>query len=185
MAEMTRAAHRLPPAPDETRKGDLLLDSMTALFTDDYAAGTAITQRAVRAFRSDELTVEEGLRWLWLASSEAAELWDDESWSILSARHVDMARTTGALSVLPLTLHSSAVAHVLAGELDAAASLVAELDAVQQATGTTPAPDGALTLAAWRGREQEVGDLIEARLNEVVARGEGAWVLATQWARAV
>jgi DNA-binding CsgD family transcriptional regulator len=185
MAEMTRAAHRLPPAPDETRKGDLLLDSMTALFTDDYAAGTAIRQRTVRAFRSDELTVEEGLRWLWLASSEAAKLWDDESWSVLSARHVDMARAAGALSVLPLTLHSRAVAHVFAGELDAAGALVAELDAVQQATGTTLAPYGGLALAAWRGREQAVGDFIAATMDEVVARGEGAWVLIMQWARAV
>ena len=117
--------------------------------------------------------------------SEAAKLWDDESWSVLSARHVEMARAAGALSVLPLTLHSQAVAHVLAGELDAAASLVAELDAVQQATGTTLAPYAALGLAAWRGREQEVGDLIEATLADVVARGEGAGRLATQWAMAV
>jgi hypothetical protein len=146
--------------------GDLLLEGLTVLLTDGYAAATSLRQRAVRAFRSDDLTVDEGLRWLWLASSDAAELWDDESWSVLSARHVDMARATGALSVLPLTLHSQAVAHVLAGELDAAASLVAELDAVQQATGTTLAPYAALALAAWRGHEREVVDLIEATLNE-------------------
>src|SRR5204862_1532099 len=88
-------------------------------------------QRAVRAFRSADLTVEEGLRWLWLASSEAAEVWDDDSWSVLSARHIDMARAAGALSVLPLTLHSRAVAHVLAGDLDSAPSPGAERDAVQ------------------------------------------------------
>jgi DNA-binding CsgD family transcriptional regulator len=165
--------------------GDLLLDSLTALFTDGYAAATPIRQRAVRAFRSEDLTVEEGLRWLWLASSEAAEVWDDESWTLLSARHVDMARAAGALSVLPLTLHSRAVAHVLAGELDAAASLVAELDTVRQATGTTLAPYGALVLAAWRGREQDFGDLVAAKLNDVAARGEGAGVRVAQWARAV
>jgi DNA-binding CsgD family transcriptional regulator len=183
-AEVARAARRLPPAPRQSRS-DLLLDSLTALFTDGYAAATPIRQRAVRAFRSHDLTVEEGLRWLWRASSDAAELWDDESWFVLSARHVDIARAAGALSVLPLTLHSRAVAHVLAGELDAAASLVAELDAVQQATGTTLAPYAALALAAWRGRDQEVGDLIEAALDEVVARGESIGVLITQWARAV
>jgi DNA-binding CsgD family transcriptional regulator len=185
VAKAVRAARRVPPAPSRSRMGDLLLDSMTALFTDGYAAATPIRQRAVRAFRSDDLTVEEGLRWLWLASSEAAEVWDDENWSVLSARHVDMARATGALSLLPLTLHSRAHAHVLAGELQAAASLVAELDAVQQATGTTLAPYGALALAAWRGREQEVGDLIEATKDEVVARGEGVGVLLMQLARAV
>jgi DNA-binding CsgD family transcriptional regulator len=56
---------------------------------------------------------------------------------------------------------------------------------VQKATGTTLAPYGALGLAAWRGREPGVGDLIEATLDEVVARGEGAGRLATQWARSV
>jgi DNA-binding CsgD family transcriptional regulator len=74
---------------------------------------------------------------------------------------------------------------VMAGELDAAASLVAELDAVEQATGTTLAPYAALTLAAWRGREEEVVDLLEAKLAEVVARGEGSGVWVAQWARAV
>jgi DNA-binding CsgD family transcriptional regulator len=165
--------------------GDLLLDSLTALFTDGYVVAAPIRQQAVRAFRSDDLTVEEGLRWLWLASSEAAELWDDEGWSVLSARHVDMARAAGALSMLPLTLHSQAIVHVFAGELDAAASLVAELDAVQKATGTTLAPYGALGLAAWRGREQEFVDLIDATLAEVVARGEESGVEIAQWARAV
>src|SRR5205814_6418409 len=43
----------------------------------------------------------------------------------------------------------------------------------------------ALALAAWRGHEPEVIDLIETRLAEVVARGEGIGVLITQWARAV
>ena len=179
------AARRLPPAPTRSRVVDLLLDSMTALYTDGYAVAKPIRQRAVRAFRSDDLTVEEGLRWLWLASLEAAELWDDEGWSVLSARHVEMARAAGAFSVLPLTLQTQAVVHVFAGELDAAASLVAELDAVEQATGTTLAPYAALTLAAWRGREQELVDLLDAKLGEVVARGESAGVHIAQWARAV
>jgi DNA-binding CsgD family transcriptional regulator len=87
--------------------------------------------------------------------------------------------------VLPLTLHSQAVAHVLAGELDAAASLLAELDTVEQATGMSLAPYAALALAAWRGHESEVVHLIEATLDEIVARGEGVGVLITQWARAV
>src|SRR5207248_1757573 len=114
----------------------------------------------------EDLTVEEGLRWLWLASSDAAELWDDESWSVLSARHVDMARAAGALSVLPLTLHSQAVAHVLAGELDAAASLVAELDAVQPA-------------AARADQTELAADAFE-RLEAITRVGGTDWALGIQ-----
>lgn len=181
---VAQAARQLPPAPGRSRV-DLLLEGMTALFTNGYAVAVPIRQRMVRAFRSDDLTVEEGLRWLWIASVDAAELWDDESWSALSARHVGMARAAGALSVLPLTLHSQAVVHVFAGELDAAASLVAELDVVCQATGTNLAPYAALVLAAWRGRERAFADLLEAKLAEVVTRGEESGVEIAQWARAV
>jgi DNA-binding CsgD family transcriptional regulator len=164
---------------------DLLLDSLIALATDGYAAAMPTRQRAVRAFRSDGLTAEEGLRWLWLASSEAAELWDDEGWAVLAGRHVAMARAAGALSVLPLTLHSRAVAHVLAGELDAAAALVAELDAVCHATGTALAPYAAMARAAWRGREPEFTGLLDATLADVVARGETIGLLIANWSTAV
>jgi len=181
VADVARAAGRLPP-PARRSHASLLLDSMTALYTDGYAAAVPVRQRAVRAFRSDDLTAEEGLRWLWIASTEACVLWDDEGWTDLSARHVDMARAAGALTVLPLTLHSRAVAHAFAGELEAAASLVAELEAVQQATGTTLAPYGALGLAAWRGRQHEVGEVVEAALDRSPT---SVVLLITQWARAM
>jgi DNA-binding CsgD family transcriptional regulator len=184
VAEIARAARRLPAAPETSRMG-LLADGMTARFADGYAAAVPLRQRAVRAFRGDELGPEEGLRWLWLASTLACVLWDDESWAVLAERHVELARAAGALSVLPLTLNSRVVAHVLAGELDVAASLAAELEAVQQATGTTLAPYGALGLAAWRGREREARERIEAALDEVPARDAPTLLLIAQWARAV
>jgi DNA-binding CsgD family transcriptional regulator len=139
----------------------------------------------VSAFRSDELTEEEELRWLWRAQADAADLWDDESWVVLSTRHLELARAAGALTALAPTLHSRAVAHVLAGELGAAALLVAELNAVQQATGMTLGPYAALTLAAWRGHVQDVGELIDSTLDALVARGEGIAVMLVQLARAV
>jgi DNA-binding CsgD family transcriptional regulator len=184
-AAVSHAVRQLPPPPGGPGLVDLLLDATAARFTDGYADGVPVRQRAVRAFRTRDLTVEEGLRWLWLASSEAAELWDDESWAILVARHVDIARAAGALGALPLTLHSRAVAYVLAGELAAAASLVAELDAVQQATGTVLAPYAALTLTAWRGRAAEFGALLDTTLGAIAARGETTGMLVAQWAQAV
>jgi DNA-binding CsgD family transcriptional regulator len=184
-AEVAQAARRFQSASHPSCKGDLLLHGLTVRFTDGCAVAAPIEQSMLRAFRSDDLTVEEGLRWLWLASATAADLWDDESWSILSAHHVNMARASGALSELPLALNSRAVVHVFAGEFDAAGSVVQELNAVQQATGTNLAPYGALGLAAWRGREQEADDLIEATVGDVVSRGEGIGVTITQWAKAL
>jgi DNA-binding CsgD family transcriptional regulator len=184
-AEVAQAARRLPPASHRSTRGDVLLEGLTVLFTDGYEVAMPLQQRALRAFLDDDLTVEEGLRWLWLASAVAADVWDYESWSVLSARHEQMARASGALSELPLALNSRAVVLLFAGDLDAAASVVQELNAVQQATGMDLAPYGELGLAAWRGRELPASDLIEAAMGDVVPRGEGIGVTNTQWSKAL
>jgi hypothetical protein len=44
---------------------------------------------------------------------------------------------------------------LFAGDLTAAASLIDEVQAVTEATGSNPAPYGAVALAAMRGREAE------------------------------
>ena len=185
LLEVAQAARQAPPPPPQPRKGDMLLNGLAVLFTDGYPAAMPLSKRALQAFCSEDITVEEGLRWLWLASVTAADLWDDESWYVLSNRHVKIAREAGALSELPLALNSRVYVHMFAGELAAAASLVEEVQAVREATGSNLAAYGALGLAAWRGREGEAGNLIEASMREVVPRGEGIGVTVTQWASAL
>jgi hypothetical protein len=185
LLEVAQAARQAPPPPPQPRKGDMLLNGLAVLFTDGYPAAMPLSKRALQAFCSEDITVEEGLRWLWLASVTAADLWDDESWYVLSNRHVKIAREAGALSELSLALNSRVYVHIFAGELAAAASLVEEVQAVREATGSNLAAYGALGLAAWRGREGEAGDLIEASMREVVPRGEGIGVTVTQWASAL
>jgi len=74
--------------------------------------------------------------------------------------------------VLPLAASSLVGVHLYAGELDRAASLVEEVEAVTEATGSHLAPYGALLLAAWQGREAEASAVVEASIKEVVSRGE-------------
>ena len=65
--------------------------------------------RSALAAFGDGMPAEEELHWLWLACVAAAiRDWDDERWDVLSARHVQLARDTGALSELPLALTSRA-----------------------------------------------------------------------------
>ena len=71
------------------------------------------------------------------------------------------------------------------GDLDAAASLVAEAETVAEATGSQLASQGAIALAAWRGHEAEASALIQDSRQEVERRGEGLWLIATEWASAV
>ncbi|GAA4706158.1 ATP-binding protein [Phytohabitans rumicis] len=182
--EMVRAV-RAAPRPTRDRPGDLLLDSRAALLTDGYEAFVPLAKATLSAFRMQDASEASELPWLWLAAVTAADTWDDESWSILTARHVQAARDVGALSELPLALNSLVVVRLFAGERAAAASLVAEVKAIGEATGRGLAPYGALALAAWRGDEAEAVPLIEASMADVVARGEDTGVMVTHWARSL
>jgi hypothetical protein len=57
----------------------------------------------VRAFGSDDLTLDEAIRFAWLAACAATDLWDDRNWDVLTRRHLDAIRSIGALSVLPVS----------------------------------------------------------------------------------
>jgi DNA-binding CsgD family transcriptional regulator len=63
-------------------------------------------------------------------------------------------------------------------------SLAAEAEAVVEATGSHLSPRTSITLANWRGRDAEALELIQAREQEVLERGEGLWVVANEWGSA-
>ena len=182
--EAAQAARAAPPSPQRPRAPDLLLDGLAVLLTQGYSAGTPMLRRALSAFCRQDISIEQGLRWHWLVCRTAVHLWDYETWEMLSARLVQPARDAGALTVLPLALTSHIAVLMFAGELTAAASLVEEVKAVTEATGNHFAPYGALAVAAYQGREVEA-ELIEAILEEVMARSEGFGLAVTGWAKAV
>jgi DNA-binding CsgD family transcriptional regulator len=132
-----------------------------------------------------EMSVDEELHWLWLSCVVALYLWDDERWDALSERYVQLARAAGALSELPLALSMRAYLLLFAGDLTAASSLVGEIHTVTEATGSNPAPYGALAVAAMRGRQAEASALIEATIVDVTRRGEGVGLAVAERANAV
>jgi DNA-binding CsgD family transcriptional regulator len=164
---------------------DLLLAGLAILTTQGYAAAATTLKGALRAFRDEPLSEEDALRWLWLACRIARALGDDASWAELTDRQVQLARNAGALSLLPIALIERFGVQLFVGDLEAAASLVAEAEAVVEATGSQLAPQGAIALAAWRGHEAEASALIQASRQDVERRGEGLWLIATEWASAV
>jgi DNA-binding CsgD family transcriptional regulator len=181
IAQSARATFR---AQGPTRATDLLLDGWALMIMEGYPAGTPMLKRALAGFLSQEISREEETRWLWLACHAAFELWD-ETWAVLSNRHVQVARESGALAVLPIALQSPAVANLFAGDFAAAASLLEEAAAIAEATGTELPPYGPVLLAACRGREAEAVPLIEASAKDAVARGEGVGLAVIQWASAL
>ena len=184
VGDVARAA-RMAPAPlAPARAPDLLLDGLALLVTEGYAAGTPALRRALLAARGQDISAEDGLSWLWLAGLAAMAVWDDETWHILASRHVKLARDAGALSELPLAIRWRILLHAHAGELAEGAALIAEAQAVADATGSQLGPHGDLGVAAFRGREAEATELIQATMDGVTSRGEGRGV-TSQYAAAL
>jgi DNA-binding CsgD family transcriptional regulator len=67
----------------------------------------------------------------------------------------------------------------------AAAALVEEADAITAATGGAPVISGALVLAAWRGKEQQTSEVIEASIRDATTRAEGRVITQAEYATAV
>ena len=182
--EVSQAALAAPAPPGLPSPTDLLLQGLAVRFTDGYAAGAPILRQALSAFRREAILPPEVARWSWLACWAASDLWEDETWTLLSTRQLEGARDAGALTAIPLVVPARSFIHAISGELDTAASLVEEMRAVTEATGIDIAPYGALWLAALRGRETDARELIETTQREALARGEGFALAATEFATA-
>jgi len=178
-------AARAAPRPSVLRGPELLLDGLATFFCESYEAAVPILRRAQKAFDVSGLPVSEQLRWKWLATVSSVHLWDYAGWAAISERHVQIARETGALGELPLALSQRVYAHLFAGELTTAASLVDEIRAAAEVTGSNLAPYGAVGLVALRGREPEAVALIDESRVDATRRGEGIGLSVLDWAQAV
>ncbi|HEY1518197.1 MAG TPA: AAA family ATPase [Solirubrobacteraceae bacterium] len=167
------------------RACDLLLDGLSLLTCQGYVAGAPGLKVALRAFRDERLSEDDELRWLWLACRVARALADDEAWDELTARHLELARRTGAFSALPVALTDRVLVELFYGRIGVAMSLGAESDAVVEATGSHLTLRTSIVLANWRGRDAEAVALIEARRQDVLRRGEGLWLSANDWGSAI
>jgi DNA-binding CsgD family transcriptional regulator len=172
------------PRPTILGGPELLLDGLATFFSQSYAAAVPILRRAERAFDVSGMSVSEQLRWKWLATVAAIHLWDDARWEAIAERHVQIAREAGALAELPLALNMRAYSHLFAGDLSAAESLVDEIRAACDATGSNLAPYGAVGLAALRGRPDAIAFIDDSR-SDVARRGEGIGLSVLDWAQAV
>jgi DNA-binding CsgD family transcriptional regulator/tetratricopeptide (TPR) repeat protein len=184
LADVSRAARLAPAAPDP-RPSDMLLDGFALAFTEGRAAAEPLLRRAANAFAGPDVSIEEVLRWGWLATAAAVYAWDHDTCVAIASREVRVARESGALEVLVVALNVLAQAIALGGEFARAARLIAETDAVSEATGARVAPYGALVLEAMRAREPEASRLIAGAIEEATAGGQGTAVQYARWARAV
>ena len=183
--EVSRDALTAGRPAERPQPSDLLLRGFSLAFTEGRAAAAPVLKQAAIGFAGDDVTIEEVLRWGWLATASAVMVWDHDTCLAVATRGVELAREVGALAVLGVSVNVMTQAVVLGGEFDRAALLVAEADSVTEATGAQVAPYGALVLAGFQGRESSASGLIEATIKEATAGGQGTAVQYAHWANSV
>ena len=170
---------------DGMRPSDVLLDGFSLAFTDGRSAAAPVLERAAIGYAGEDVSVEEALRWGWLATAAAVMVWDYDTCLEVATRGVQLAREAGALAVLAVSVNVMAQAVALGGDFGRAKLLVAEADNVTEATGARVAPYGALVLGGLQGRDAHASSLIDATIDEFTAGGQGTAVQYARWARSV
>ena len=183
IAEIARSA--LADLPTRTP-----LEVVAHALADRLALGAAAAMPAMRRAR-DALVgcARPDSGWFWRAfplvhECVLHETWED-GWSAVSAHAVRSATDAGALALLPSALLSRAGAHVEHGELTSAGALVDEAGELSEAINYVPLRYHRLSLAAWKGDDQEVAALANAALESSRLRGEGRAIGLAHYTTAV
>jgi hypothetical protein len=133
----------------------VVLDAFALLLTDGYPAAAPALSQALELLLALDAGTGEARRWRFRAGgrvgmSIAMERCDCASLHALTAGQAQVARDMGALVQLRSAELGLAAAHIMEGELSAAARLVEEERLIAEATGTPPVATNAMLLAAWR-----------------------------------
>jgi DNA-binding CsgD family transcriptional regulator/tetratricopeptide (TPR) repeat protein len=185
LRDVCRAARSAPPPAGAPRPSDLLLDGLAVLVTEGRAQAEPLLRRAAQVFAEEEITREEGQRWGWVATCSAVVVWEEEHYHAIVVRQLQSAREAGLLVDLPMWVQATAIQAVWRGDFTAAASLIAEADAITEATGSGFARYAAVMLASYRGVEAEARPVIDTVINDARATGQGVGIQWSQWVCAI
>ena len=184
--DVAAAVRGLPEPTMPPAASDLLLDGLARMITDGPATGTPALRTALRAFSGDTRSDEDQRWWRWLAGRAAGFIWDYEAWDSLTMRQIRTAREAGALAELPFALSTRVGVCLFGGDVAAASSLLEESNALAEATDSQIVPPyGMLTVAAFRGREDEFTRTVAVTTEEFRRHGEGMGLTVSLWATAV
>jgi tetratricopeptide (TPR) repeat protein len=183
--DVCRAARSAPPPAAAPRPSDLPLDGLTVLVTEGRAQAGPLLRRAARVFAEEEIAMEEGQRWGWVATCAPIVVWEEEYYHAIVVRLLQSAREAGLLVDLPMGVQATAIRAVWRGDFTAATSLIAEADAITKATGSGFARYAAVMLASFRGVKAEARPVVDAVIKDARATGQGVGIQWSQWVSAI
>ncbi|MGO9383049.1 MAG: AAA family ATPase, partial [Mycobacterium sp.] len=181
VAEVARAAKSVPlgPAPAHPL---LLLRGLAVRVLDGYVAAAPLLKEALRLYRAQPVQLDALCHPYCLV---VAELWDDDAWFELANGQVQLARSSGTLSWLPVALGWLSEFHVRAGEFAEAEALISEWQTLDPGIGELILQYDAVLLAAWRGDTAHATDIFEKMIAAGYRRGEGSALSYVDFAKSV
>jgi ATP/maltotriose-dependent transcriptional regulator MalT len=182
LREVAQAGRSAPQPTSAPRPSDVLLDGLAVVVTEGRAAAASKLRQAASVFAEREIDIAGGLRLGWLAGPAAIMLWDEENWYAVNYRQLQSVRAMGLLDHLPVYLISSGMNATWRGDFETAASLIAEADAIAEATGNRFLRYAGVMLACYRGKEAEASTLVEVEMRNASAAGQGVGI---QWSQVV
>lgn len=183
IARAARAANPRPPAT--TGSVDKFLDGLVVRLTDGYAAAAPLLKDAVAEYlRELDAGTAEPL-WHDITMRVCLDLFDIDTYNMLTVRQLDMLRTAGQLTLVSAPLATYAGACVTTGDFGKAAAALDELEVITTATNTPPHRVIGPYLAAYRGQDRPCLDAAAATIKESTARGEGTDVTVALYATAI
>jgi DNA-binding CsgD family transcriptional regulator len=183
LVAISRAIRKLPPPQGSPRPIDLVLAGCSLLVTEGRGAAITTLRTAMTALV--DLPTHDLVKWGWAACGVSPTVWDEQVMCDTYARAVEVARTAGILTELPVYLACLGSATSLTGDFTTAAEIFTEAEAVATATGIPVAPHTTLVLTALRGKEAEASALIAATTEQPGGRGRSTGLTTAHWAAAI
>ena len=148
-------------------------------------AAAPVLEQAATGFAGSDVSVEEVLRWGWLATAAAVMVWDYETCLAVATRGVQLAREAGALAVLAVSVNVMRKRSRWAETSEGRHCWLPRPTASPRPRAPGSRPTAPSCSPAFRGGTAEASGLIDATIEECTAGGQGTAVQYARWAHSV
>lgn len=184
-AAIAAAARHAPPPSGPPRAADLFLDGIVLRLTEGHATAAPLLKRAISQYLEEDEAGTADPRLHDITLRVLLDIFEQDTYSSLYARQVELLRAAGELTVLPAALTTYAGGCVTSGDFVQAEDLLAQSEAISTATGAPPHRSIQTYLAACRGQEQLAKELARSTIEDATARGEGSEITVVLFALAI
>jgi DNA-binding CsgD family transcriptional regulator len=184
-AAIAAAARHALPAGAASTAADLFLKGLVLRLTEGHAAAAPVLRQGIAQYLTEDEAGTADPRSHDITLRVLLDLFDQDTYSSLNARQVELLRAAGELTVLPAALTTYAGVCVTSGRFARAAELLEQSDAISAATGAPPHRSIHTYLAACRGQDELGRQLARTTIEDATTRGEGSEITVVLFSLAI